>query len=168
MGTKLHDLKPNPGSTKKKKRIGRGVGSGNGQTAGKGTKGQKARTGHHGARIGFEGGQMPMQRRLPKRGFKNPFRKEWFPINVGHLAERFPDGVVDVEAMKHAGMVPRTAPLVKVLGEGDVTKKLTIRAHSFSESAKAKLEKAGGAAELIKAPVKSHVPKSESSKAPSA
>lgn len=150
MGTKLHDLKPNRGATRDRKRVGRGVGSGNGQTAGKGVKGQKARTGHHGARIGFEGGQMPMQRRLPKRGFKNPFRKEAFAINVGALSERFPDGVVDVDAMKNAGMVPRTAPRVKVLGEGDVSKKLTVRAHAFSESAKAKLEQAGGAAELVK------------------
>jgi large subunit ribosomal protein L15 len=149
MGTKLHELKGRPGSNRKRKRIGRGVGSGHGQTAGKGTKGQKARTGHHGARIGFEGGQMPMQRRLPKRGFKNPFRKAAFAVNVGHLSERFPDGVVDVDAMKNAGMVPRSAPLVKVLGEGDVTKKLTVRAHAFSESAKAKLEKAGGTAEVM-------------------
>jgi len=149
MGTTLHTLKGNKGANVKRKRIGRGVGSGNGQTAGKGTKGQKARTGHHGARIGFEGGQMPMQRRLPKRGFKNPFRKEAFAINVGALAERF-DGVVDVDAMKNAGMVPKTAPLVKVLGEGEITKKLTVKAHAFSESAKAKLEKAGGSAEVVK------------------
>src|SRR5262245_8087884 len=152
MGTTLHTLAPNPGATKKKKRIGRGVGSRTGKTAGKGTKGQKARTGHHGARIGFEGGQMPMQRRLPKRGFKNPFRKEAFAINVGHLSERFEAGVVvDVEAMKNAGMVPRTAPLVKVLGEGDVTKKLTVRAHAFSVTAKAKLEAAGGGVEVVAA-----------------
>jgi large subunit ribosomal protein L15 len=151
MGTTLHTLKGNKGANRKRKRIGRGVGSGHGQTAGKGTKGQKARTGHHGARIGFEGGQMPMQRRLPKRGFKNPFRKEAFAINVGALAERFGDvGTVDVDAMKNAGMVPRTAPLVKVLGEGDVAKKLTVRAHAFSETAKAKLEKAGGVAEVVK------------------
>jgi large subunit ribosomal protein L15 len=148
MGTNLHDLKANPGANRKRKRIGRGMGSGHGQTAGKGVKGQKARTGHHGARIGFEGGQMPMQRRLPKRGFKNPFRKEVFPVNLGHLCERF-DGVVDVEAMKNAGMVPRTAPLVKILAEGDVTKKLTVRAHAFSAAAKVKLEQAGGTAELI-------------------
>ncbi len=148
MGTSLSDLKHNPGANRKRKRIGRGMGSGHGQTAGKGVKGQKARTGHHGARIGFEGGQMPMQRRLPKRGFKNPFRKEAFAVNLGHLCERF-DGEVDVEAMKNAGMVPRTAPLVKVLAEGDVTKKLTVRAHAFSAAAKAKLEQAGGVAELV-------------------
>lgn len=154
MGTKLSDLKPNPGANRRRKRIGRGIGSGHGQTAGKGVKGQKARTGHHGARIGFEGGQMPMQRRLPKRGFKNPFRKEAFAINLGHLCERF-EGTVDVDGMKAAGMVPRTAPLVKVLAEGDVTKKLTVRAHFFSEAAKAKLEKAGGVAEVIETTKKS-------------
>jgi large subunit ribosomal protein L15 len=157
MGTKLHDLKPNPGSTKARKRIGRGIGSGNGQTAGKGVKGQKARTGHHGAIVGFEGGQMPMQRRLPKRGFKNFFRVEAFAINVGHLAARF-DGttVVDIEAMKQAGIVPKTAPKVKVLGEGEVKSKLTVRAHSFSESAKAKLEQAGGSAEVVTTSKPSH------------
>ena len=149
MGTRLHDLKPRPGANRKRKRIGRGIGSGHGQTAGKGVKGQKARTGHHGARVGFEGGQMPMQRRLPKRGFKNPFRQEAFAVNVGALAARFPAGTVDVDAMKQAGMVPRKAPRVKVLGEGEVDKKLTVKAHAFSESAKAKLEKAGGVAEVI-------------------
>jgi len=151
MGTKLHDLKPNRGATKNRKRIGRGIGSGNGQTAGKGVKGQKARTGHHGAIPGFEGGQMPMQRRLPKRGFKNFFRVEAFPINVGALALRF-DGstVVDIDAMKKAGIVPKTAPKVKILGEGEVKGKLTVRAHAFSESAKAKLEQAGGSAEVVK------------------
>ena len=149
MGTKLHELKSARGATKNKKRIGRGQGSGTGQTAGKGTKGQKARTGHHGARFGFEGGQMPMQRRIPKRGFRNYFRKDFFAINVGDLAARFEGPVVDVDAMKNAGMVPRTAPRVKVLGEGDVTKKLTIRAHAFSETAKAKLADKGGAAEVI-------------------
>ena len=148
MAITLHELKGKDGSNRKRKRIGRGLGSGHGQQAGKGVKGQKARTGHHGARIGFEGGQMPMQRRLPKRGFKNPFRKEAFAVNLGHLCERF-DGEVDVEAMKNAGMVPRTAPLVKVLAEGDVTKKLTVRAHAFSAAAKAKLEQAGGVAELV-------------------
>ncbi len=151
MGTRLHDVKPNRGANRDRKRIGRGIGSRFGQTAGKGVKGQKARTGHHGARIGFEGGQMPMQRRLPKRGFKNPFRQEVFAVNVGAIARRFPEGTVDVEAMKSAGMVPRKAPRVKVLAEGDVTKKLTVRAHAFSEAAKAKLEQAGGAAEIIAA-----------------
>jgi large subunit ribosomal protein L15 len=149
MGINLHSLKPNKGATKKKKRIGRGTGSGHGQTAGKGVKGQKARTGHHGAIPGFEGGQMPMQRRFPKRGFKNPFRVEAFPINVGMLASRFESGVVDVAAMKAAGLVPKTVSRVKILAEGDVKQKLTVRAHAFSEAAKAKLTEAGGAAEVI-------------------
>src|ERR1041384_491275 len=118
MGTTLHTLKGPRGATRPRKRIGRGPGSGTGEQSGKGVKGQKARTGHHGARFGFEGGQMPMQRRLPKRGFKNYFRKEAFAINLGHLNEVF-DDVVDVEAMKAHGMVPRTAPLVKVLAEGE-------------------------------------------------
>ncbi len=149
MGTKLHDLKPHAGANRDRKRIGRGIGSRFGQTAGKGIKGQKARTGHHGARIGFEGGQMPMQRRLPKRGFKNPFRQEVFAVNVGAIARRFPEGTVDIDALKEAGMVPRTAPRVKILASGKVDKKLTVRAHAFSEAAKAKLEQAGGAAEVV-------------------
>jgi large subunit ribosomal protein L15 len=150
MGITLHNLKPNPGSNRKRKRIGRGIGSGHGQTAGKGVKGQKARTGHHGARIGFEGGQMPMQRRIPKRGFKNFFRIEAFPINIAILAARFEEGVVDIDAMKRAGIVPKTAPKVKILGQGEVSKKLNVRAHAFSETAKAKLEQAGGSAEVVK------------------
>jgi len=150
MGITLHNLKPNAGANKKRKRIGRGIGSGHGQTAGKGVKGQKARTGHHGARIGFEGGQMPMQRRIPKRGFKNFFRVEAFPINIAILAERFEEGVVDIDTMKRAGIVPKTAPKVKILGQGEISKKLTVRAHAFSEAAKTKLEQAGGAAEVVK------------------
>src|SRR5688500_15921408 len=100
MGTTLDTLAPNPGATKTKKRLGRGVGSRTGKTAGKGVKGTKARTGHHGPRIGFEGGQMPMQRRLPKRGFTNPFRVEAYPINLGMLEKIFDAGEVDVTAMK--------------------------------------------------------------------
>src|SRR6188474_621646 len=118
MGTTLHTLSPNPGSTKERKRVGRGRGSGTGKTSGRGTKGQKARTGHHGARVGFEGGQMPMQRRLPKRGFKNPFRTEAFPINLGLLDKVFEAGEIDVEAMKARGLVPKTFQVVKVLGNG--------------------------------------------------
>src|SRR5215470_17498386 len=114
MGTKLSDLKPNKGANRKRKRIGRGVGSGHGQTAGKGVKGQKARTGHHGARIGFEGGQMPMQRRFPKKGFKNPFREEVFAVNVGALEKRFPAGIIDLAALQNAGMVPRSSETVKI------------------------------------------------------
>src|SRR5690349_25151710 len=101
MGTKLEDLAPNPGATKTKKRLGRGRASGTGKTSGKGVKGQKARPGHHGARLAFEGGQMPMPRRVPKRGFKNPFRVEAFPINLQLLEQIFEaGGVVDIEALR--------------------------------------------------------------------
>lgn len=149
MGTTLHTLAPNPGATRKKKRLGRGPGSGRGKTAGKGQKGQKARTGHHGARIGFEGGQMPIQRRLPKRGFSNPFRVEAFPVNLSLIAERFNEGVVDVDAMRTAGLVPKKAKVIKVLGNGDIAKALTIRAHRFSQTALSKLTAAGGTAEIV-------------------
>jgi large subunit ribosomal protein L15 len=149
MGTTLETLAPNPGSTKKKKRVGRGRGSGTGKTSGRGQKGQKSRAGHHGARVGFEGGQMPMQRALPKRGFKNPFRVEAFPINIGSLAERFEEGVVDVDAMRTSGLVPKKAKVIKILGNGNVDKKLTVKAHRFSKSAREKIEAAGGVAEVV-------------------
>ena len=149
MGTTLHTLAPNPGATKKRKRVGRGRGSGYGKTAGRGQKGQKSRTGHHGARVGFEGGQMPMQRRLPKRGFSNPFRVEAFPVNVASLEAKFSEGLVDVEAMRQAGLVPKRAKIVKILGNGEITKKLTVRAHRFSKNASAKITAAGGSVEIL-------------------
>jgi len=149
MGTTLSTLAPNPGATKKRKRVGRGPGSGVGKTSGRGQKGQQARTGHHGAKVGFEGGQMPMQRRLPKRGFKNPFRKEFFAVNVAMLGERFSEGVVDVEAMRSAGIIPRSAKLVKVLGSGEISSKLAVSAHAFSKSATAKIESAGGSVQVV-------------------
>ena len=149
MGTTLHTLKAPRGATRNRKRIGRGPGSGTGEQSGKGVKGQKARTGHHGARLGFEGGQMPMQRRFPKKGFKNPFREEIFAVNVGALEKRFPAGTVDIAALQGAGMVPRSMTKVKILGEGDLTKKLTVKATAFSASAKEKIEKAGGVAEIV-------------------
>jgi large subunit ribosomal protein L15 len=149
MGTTLHTLKGPRGATRNRKRIGRGPGSGTGEQSGKGVKGQKARTGHHGARLGFEGGQMPMQRRFPKKGFKNPFRQEIFAVNVGALDKRFPQGTVDIAALQGAGMVPRSMTKVKILGEGDLTKKLTVKATAFSASAKEKIEKAGGTAEVV-------------------
>ena len=108
MGTTLHTLKGPRGATRNRKRIGRGPGSGTGEQSGKGVKGQKARTGHHGARLGFEGGQMPMQRRFPKKGFKNHFRKEVFAVNLKDLEDRFPSGTIDVEGLHAAGLVPRT------------------------------------------------------------
>ena len=149
MGTTLHTLKPPRGATRNRKRIGRGPGSGTGEQSGKGVKGQKARTGHHGARLGFEGGQMPMQRRFPKKGFKNPFRQEIFAVNVGALDKRFKAGTVDVAALHAAGMVPRSMDTVKILGEGVLTKKLVVKASAFSAAAKEKIEKAGGTAEVV-------------------
>jgi len=149
MGTTLHTLKGPKGATRNRKRIGRGPGSGTGEQSGKGVKGQKARTGHHGARFGFEGGQMPMQRRFPKKGFKNPFRVEVFAVNVGALDSRFTDGTVDLAALQNAGMVPRSERAVKILGDGELTKKITVRASKFSASAKEKIEKAGGVAEIV-------------------
>jgi large subunit ribosomal protein L15 len=150
MSITLHDLHPNDGATKPKKRLGRGRGSGTGKTSGKGVKGQKARPGHHGARFAFEGGQVPMPRRIPKRGFKNFFRVEAFPINVGTLARVFdPGATVDVDALRAKGLVPKHVACVKILGEGELTKQLTIKAHRVSETAKVKIEQAGGTIELL-------------------
>lgn len=146
---KLHELSPAPGSTSERKRIGRGPASGQGKTAGKGHKGQKARAGR-GMRAGFEGGQMPLQRRIPKRGFVNIFAKEIAIVNLSAIDEKFADGaVVDVEALIEAGLVKKTLDGVKVLGNGEISKKLTVKANAFSESAKAKIEAAGGKAEVI-------------------
>ncbi|MBQ9743020.1 MAG: 50S ribosomal protein L15 [Ruminococcus sp.] len=145
---KLHELSPVEGSKKEARRIGRGHGSGQGKTAGKGHKGQKARAGR-GMRIGFEGGQMPLQRRVPKRGFNNIFAKKIVSVNVGTL-EKFDNGtVVDVEALVAAGIVKNSFDGVKVLGNGNLTKNLTVKVSAFSESAKAKIEAAGGKAEVI-------------------
>ena len=145
---KLHELSPAPGSTKERKRIGRGAGSGQGKTAGKGHKGQKARAGR-GMRPGFEGGQMPLQRRIPKRGFNNIFATKYATVNVEAL-EKFEDGAtVDAAALKDAGLISKTFDGVKVLGNGDLKKKLTVKAAAFSESAKTKIEAAGGKAEVM-------------------
>ena len=144
---KLHELSPVAGSTKERKRIGRGPASGQGKTAGKGHKGQKARAGH-GMRPGFEGGQMPLQRRLPKRGFTNIFATQYAAVNVEAL-NAFDDGaVVDTEALVNAGIVKKTFDGVKILGNGDLTKKLTVKAAAFSASAKERIEAAGGVAEV--------------------
>ena len=146
---KLHELSPAPGSTSERKRIGRGPASGQGKTAGKGHKGQKARAGR-GMRAGLEGGQMPLQRRIPKRGFVNIFAKEIAIVNLSAIDEKFADGaVVDVEALIEAGLVKKALDGVKVLGNGEISKKLTVKANAFSESAKAKIEAAGGKAEVI-------------------
>lgn len=150
MSITLHNLRSNPGSTKTKKRLGRGRGSGTGKTSGKGVKGQKARPGHHGARFAFEGGQMPMPRRIPKRGFKNPNRVEAYPINVATLESVFDAGsTVDIDALRGKGLVPKLVECVKILGEGELTKKLAVKAHRVSETAKQKIEAVGGSIELI-------------------
>ena len=145
---KLNQLTATPGATKERKRIGRGYGAGTGKTAGKGHKGQKARAGH-GQRPGFEGGQMPMQRRLPKRGFNNIFAKEIVSINVGSL-NKFEDGAsVDAAALVEAGIIKKTCDGVKILSNGELKKKLTVKANAFSEAANEKIEAAGGKAEVI-------------------
>jgi len=145
---KLHELSPAPGSVRDVKRIGRGHGSGNGKTAGKGHKGQKARAGR-GIRAGFEGGQMPLQRRIPKRGFNNIFATPYTAINVEAL-NRFEDGaVVNTEALLNAGSIKKAPYGVKILGNGKIEKSLTVQVAAFSESAKAKIEAAGGKAEVI-------------------
>lgn len=146
---KLHELSPAFGSTHAVKRIGRGAGSGTGKTAGKGHKGQKARSGG-GVRRGFEGGQMPLQRRVPKRGFVNIFATVYAIVNLNSLEERFEDGaVIDAAALKSVGLVKEAHDGIKVLGTGDVTKKFTVKAAAFSKSASEKILKAGGKAEVI-------------------
>ena len=139
---KLHELSPAPGSTKKAYRVGRGAGSGNGKTAGKGHKGQKARSGGK-LRIGFEGGQMPLARRIPKRGFNHIF------VNVSDLEKFDNDTVVTEELLVQTGLVKKALDGVKVLGNGELSKKLTVNVTAFSASAKEKIEKAGGKAEVI-------------------
>ena len=145
---KLHELAPAFGSTKESKRIGRGHGSGNGKTAGKGHKGQKARAGH-GMRPGFEGGQMPLQRRVPKRGFNNIFAKEWIAINVAAL-EAFEEGAtVDAAKLAEKKIIKKADIPVKVLGNGKLTKNLTVKLNAFSAAAAEKITAAGGKAEVI-------------------
>ncbi len=145
----LSNLRPAEGSTQNDNfRRGRGHGSGNGKTAGKGHKGQKARSGA--PRPGFEGGQMPLYRRIPKRGFTCPSSKEIVGINLGVLNDRFEDGaVVDIDALLETGIVKNPKDGVKILGNGEITKKLTVKANAFSASAKEKIEAVGGTAEVM-------------------
>ena len=145
---KLHELKPAEGATSARKRLGRGIGSGLGKTSGKGHKGAKARSGG-GKRAGFEGGQIPLMRRLPKRGFTNKFRTELVAVNVDRL-DVFEDGmtVSPVELIQY-GIIKNVEDGVKILGNGEITKKLTVQANKFSASAKEKIEAAGGKAEVI-------------------
>ena len=145
----LNDVNKSEYSKRKRKKIiGRGNGSGQGGTSGKGTKGQKARSGYS-KRLRFEGGQMPFTRRFPKRGFHNIFKKQFALVNVGDLND-FADGdVIDVEKLKSAGFVNKVGDGVKILGDGELSKNLTVRAHRFSRSAISKIEAAGGKAEVI-------------------
>jgi len=145
---KLHELKPAEGSRKQRNRVGRGIGSGNGKTAGKGHKGQNARSGG-GVRPGFEGGQNPLFRRLPKRGFTNINRKEYAIVNLDAL-NRFEDGAeVTTALLLETGLVSNEKAGIKVLGHGTLNKKLTVKAHKFSASAKEAIENAGGTTEVI-------------------
>ena len=144
----IHELSPGVGSGREGKRKGRGYATGNGKTAGRGHKGQKARSGG-GVRVGFEGGQMPLVRRVPKRGFNNIFAKPPETVNVSAL-EKFKNGtVVDAKTLLDAGVISKCPWGVKILGNGDLTRKLTVRASAFSESAKLKIESAGGKAEVV-------------------
>ena len=142
---KLHDLSPARGSKRSRKRLGRGPGSGTGKTAGRGHNGQRSRSGYS-QRLSFEGGQMPLVRRVPKRGFTNIFKTSYQVVNLTRLADL--DGEITPEVLSDNGLV-RSGHLVKILGDGDVSKALTIRAHKFSASAKAKIEAAGGTCEVI-------------------
>jgi large subunit ribosomal protein L15 len=145
---KLHELRPAEGSTKDRKRRGRGQASGQGKTGGRGHKGQGARAGG-GVRPGFEGGQMPLYRRLPKRGFNNPFKKEWAIVNIDEL-NRFEDGMtITPELLLESGVIRKIVDGVKILGDGELQKKVTVQAHKFSQTAIEKIEAAGGKAEVI-------------------
>ncbi len=150
MALGLNNIKAPEGATHKKKRVGRGPGSGLGKTSGRGNKGQKSRSGYSRKR-GFEGGQMPLHRRLPKRGFTNIFKKEWAEVNVADL-DRF-EGDVTPEALVAAGLIRKSKQsAVAILGEGEITKALTVKAHRFTAGAKQKIEAAGGTAEVIAKP----------------
>ena len=145
---KVHDLSPLEGTRKKRKRVGRGPGSGHGKTSCRGHKGQKSRSGGS-LRPGFEGGQMPLQRRLPKRGFTNIFKKHYALINVKDLEGFAPDVELDTEALKKAGLVNKVKDGVKLLGDGEISHPVTIKVHKVSKTAKEKIERAGGKVEII-------------------
>ena len=148
MGTTLHTLAPNPGARHKKKRVGRGIGSGKGKTSGRGMKGQMAR--RQPTKPGFEGGQNPIHRRVPKRGFVNIFRVDVYGVNVAMLEKNFDAGAeVTAEVLHERGLVPKKAKVFKLLGTGELSKKLVVKLHSASEAAKAKVEGAGGSFEAL-------------------
>lgn len=145
---KINELSPAEGSRRARKRVGRGPGSGHGKTACRGHKGQKSRSGG-GVRPGFEGGQMPIHRRLPKRGFKNPFRKEYSVVNVGDLSRFEPNTQLDPDSLKEAGLVWKMLDGVKLLGSGEISHPLVVRIHKISHSAREKIEGAGGRVEIL-------------------
>lgn len=149
MALSLNNLHPKEGSTHKKKRVGRGPGSGLGKTAGRGHKGQKSRSGYS-SRPGFEGGQMPLQRRLPKRGFTNIFKKEWIEISLAKIEENFSAGEdITPEILHNRGLIKKAKHDLVILGTGEITKSLNVSAHRFTKTAREKIEKAGGAATII-------------------
>lgn len=149
MALSLNNIKPAKGSTHKKKRVGRGPGSGLGKTAGRGNKGQKSRSGYS-SRPGFEGGQMPLQRRLPKRGFTNIFKKQWIEISLAKIEASFNSGdVVSPEILHNRGLIKKAKHDLVILGNGELTKPLTISAHRFTKTAENKIKKAGGSAARI-------------------
>ena len=149
MAIGLNNLHPAEGSTHKKKRVGRGPGSGLGKTAGRGNKGQKSRSGYS-SKVGFEGGQMPLQRRLPKRGFTNIFKKQWIEVTLATLDRSFEAGEsITPEVMHQRGIIAKGKRDVVVLGTGEITKALTVSAHRFTRSAREKIEQAGGTANVV-------------------
>jgi large subunit ribosomal protein L15 len=149
MAIGLNNLKPAAGSTHKKKRVGRGPGSGLGKTAGRGNKGQKSRSGYSG-KVGFEGGQMPLQRRLPKRGFTNIFKKQWIEVTLATLEQSFAAGAeITPETMHSRGVIAKGKRDIVVLGTGELTKALTVSAHRFTKGARTKIEAAGGSVNVI-------------------
>jgi large subunit ribosomal protein L15 len=151
MAIGLNNLRPAEGSTHKKKRVGRGPGSGLGKTAGRGNKGQKSRSGYSG-KVGFEGGQMPLQRRLPKRGFTNIFKKQWIEVTLSTLENSFEAGdSITPETMHERGVIAKGKRDVVVLGTGELTKALTVSAHRFTKGARAKIEAAGGTVNVVSA-----------------
>lgn len=149
MALSLNNLHPAKGSTHRKKRLGRGPGTGLGKTSGRGEKGQKSRSGYS-MKIGFEGGQMPLHRRLPKRGFTNIFKKKWIEVSLAALEQQFADNdEVTPEVMHHRGIIKKAKHDIVVLGNGEVSKSLKVSAHRFTKSAREKIEKAGGTATVI-------------------
>jgi large subunit ribosomal protein L15 len=149
MALSLNNLRPAKGSTHRKKRLGRGPGTGLGKTSGRGEKGQKSRSGYS-MKIGFEGGQMPLHRRLPKRGFTNIFKKKWIEVSLAALEKAFAENdEVTPELMHHRGIIKKAKHDIVVLGNGEVSKSLKVSAHRFTKSARAKIEKAGGAVTVI-------------------